>query len=668
MELQGLGSINLPLKNQGIQPGQRFLIEVIHRDPSGKAQIRIGGQVIPALLETSAQPGEKFLATVQRIDASGIVLARDKSTIGDKAALLNPQGIERLYIEFGQNKENSLSNLLRQILSDGKGTPVPSDGKGAPVPNDGKGAPVPNDGKGAPVPNDGKGAPVPSDGKGALVPSDGKGAPVPSDGKGTLVPSDGKGTPVPSDGKGTPVPSDGKGTPVPSDGKGTPVPSDGKGTPVPSDGKGTPVPSDGKGTPVQSDGKGTPVPSDGKGTPVPGDGKGTPVPSDGKGAPVPSDGKGAPVPSDGKGAPVPSDGKGTPVPGDGKGAPVPGDGKGTPVPGDGKGTPVSGDGKGTPILSDGKGAPVANDGKGAPVPGDGKGTPVPLDGKGAPVPSDGKSAAAVPNDGKSSPVLNEAKVVQLSEGKNLNAPGGVQNDSDAERIGLTSKELIASFVNNTVPQWSSLSKDGFMQLFLLFRGLGLDYERRLKNLDSSKDPEKSNLQAELKRSLKGILLSLLTRGGGNGDEKSLATNLLDRLTGQQILLQGGNSEAPFYLMEIPLQSEGELYNQTLAIKASRKGNKLDLDHCRLALRAETPTLGELGLEGWIYEAQLTLKVFSDNPERLQSLVEENFAHTREIFNQMGMSLHPITVGPLETADEFHRFLKGELREGVDYQV
>ena len=586
MELQGLGSINLPLKNQGIQPGQRFLIEVIHRDPSGKAQIRIGGQVIPALLETSAQPGEKFLATVQRIDASGIVLARDKSTIGDKAALLNPQGIERLYIEFGQNKENSLSNLLRQILSDGKGTSVPSDGKGVPVPSDGKGTPVPSDGKGAPVPSDGKGAPVPSDGKGAPVPSDGKGAPVPSDGKGTPVPSDRKGAPVPNDGKGAPVPSDGKGAPVPNDGKGAPVPSDGKGAPVPNDGKGAPVPSNGKGTPVPSDGKGTPVPSDGKGTPVPSDGKGTPVPSDGKGTPVPSDGKG------------------------------------------------------TPILSDGKGAPVANDGKGAPV----------------------------LSDGKSSPVLNEAKVVQLSEGKNLNAPGSVQNDSDAERIGLTSKELIASFVNNTVPQWSSLSKDGFMQLFLLFRGLGLDYERRLKNLDSSKDPEKSNLQAELKRSLKGILLSLLTRGGGNGDEKSLATNLLDRLTGQQILLQGGNSEAPFYLMEIPLQSEGELYNQTLAIKASRKGNKLDLDHCRLALRAETPTLGELGLEGWIYEAQLTLKVFSDNPERLQSLVEENFAHTREIFNQMGMSLHPITVGPLETADEFHRFLKGELREGVDYQV
>ncbi|HHY26932.1 MAG TPA: hypothetical protein GX523_09370, partial [Desulfitobacterium dehalogenans] len=324
------------------------------------------------------------------------------------------------------------------------------------------------------------------------------------------------------------------------------------------------------------------------------------------------------------------------------------------------------DGKGAPVPSDGKGAPVPSDGKGAPVPSDGKGVPVSSDGKGVPVASDGKGVL-VSSDGKGTPMSNEVKIIQTNEGKSVNTLDSAQNDSNDERISLTGKELIASFVNNTVPQWSNLSKDGFMQLFLLFRGLGLDYERRLKNLDTTKENEKSNLQADLKKSLKGILLSLLT-GDSDGDEKSHASNLLERLTGQQILLQRGGSEAPFYLMEIPLQSDGELYNQTLAIKASRKGKKLDLDHCRLALRAETPTLGELGLEGWIYETQLTLKVLSDNPDYLQSLVEENFAHTREIFSQMGMSLQPITVGPLKTADEFHRFLKGELREGVDYQV
>lgn len=380
MELQGLGSINLPLKNAGIQPGQKFLIEVIRIYPGGKAQIRIAGQVIPALLEISVQPGEKFWAGVQKIDESGIVLARDKNINPAKDTSLDAQRIGRLYIEFGQNKDNSLSSLLRQVLSEGKSTPVPS------------------------------------------------------------------------------------------------------------------------------------------------------------------------------------------------------------------------------------------------------------------------------------------------EDKSLQNMEGTKNTTSEHYANLKGRELIASFISNHIPQWSNLNKDGFMQLFLLFRGLGLDYERRLKNLDTMSEQDVQNIQRELKKSLKGIVLSLLNEGDSDGNEKSLVASLLERLTGQQILLQGGNPEVPFYLMEIPLQSEGELYTQRLAIKASRKGKKIDLSHCRLALHAETPTLGELGIEGWIYEAQLTLKVLSDNPDYLYSLINENFSQTCETFRQMGINLNPIGVAPLKTAEEFHRFLKGELREGVDYQV
>lgn len=387
VELLGLGSINLPLKNAGIQPGQKFLIEVIHIDPSGKAQIRIAGQVIPALLEISVQPGEKFWAGVQKIDENGIVLARDKSINPAKDTPFDAQRIGRLYIEFGQNKDNSLSNLLGQILDEVKSVPVPSEGKS----------------------------------------------------------------------------------------------------------------------------------------------------------------------------------------------------------------------------------------------------------------------------------------VLTIEGKSLQVEGS-NNTITEQDENLSGKELIASFISKSIPQWSNLNKEGFMQLFLLFRGLGLDYERRLKNLDTMSQQDIQNVQMELKKSLKGIALSLLGEEDSNGNEKSLIVSLLERLTGQQILLQGGNPDAPFYLIEIPLQSEGELFTQRLAIKASRKGKKIDLDHCRLALHAETPTLGELGIEGWIYEAQLTLKVFSDNPDFLYSLIDESFAQTSEAFRRMGINLNPIRVAPLKTAEEFHRFLRGELREGVDYQV
>ncbi|MGE4273191.1 MAG: hypothetical protein AB7E31_10020 [Desulfitobacterium sp.] len=515
MELQGLGSINLPIKNTGLQPGQRFLVEVIQKDPSGKAQIRLAGQVIPAMLEISVEPGGKFWASIHKIDENGIVLVRDNSNYPSKDMPIDSQRLERLYLEFASPKGKSLSNLLSAVLTDSKGAQVPADGKGTTVVTDGKGAPVVTDGKGAPVVADGKGAPVVADGKGA------------------------------------PVVADGKGTPVVADGKGAPVVTDGKSAPVVTDGKGAPVVTDGKGAPVVTDGKGTPVVTDGKGTPVTTDSKSTSVPIDGKSAPVPIDVKG------------------------------------------------------TPAVIDGKSLP-------------------------------------------SNTVIQEA--------------------SNDELFNLSGKEMITSFINNNVPQWSNLGTDGFLQLFMLFKGLGLDYERRLKNIETMKDGDIQNLQIELKKSLKGIILSLLNSSESTGNEKSLFSSLLERLTGQQILLQAGNPDAPFYLMEIPLQSEGELYTQTLAIKASRKGKKIDLDHCRLALHAETPTLGELGLEGWLYEGQLTLKLLSENQEKLQTLIEENYEPTRTIFHQMGITLHPIGVGQLKTAEEFHRFLKGELREGVNYQV
>jgi len=620
VELQELGSVKLPIKMPNIQPGQRFLVEVIEKDPSGKAQIRLGGQIIPALLEVAAQPGEKFWARVQRIDENGIVLTREKFISLEN---LNPQGIERLYIEFGQNKEQSLASLLKLALGLNKDVQLPSEGKDNQVTNESKGTPVHGEGKGIPVTGDGKSAPAAGDGKSPPVTGDNKSASLPGDSKGTQVVSDSESAPATNDGKGTPATSEGKGAPAAGEGKNIPVPGDGKSAPVPSDGKSPQVPGDGKGDPVASEPKTAPVAGESRGVSVTGEGKGTPVTGESSNAPVVNDGKGTAGTGDGKSAPVAGHGKNVPVPGDNQSP------KSAPSINEGTGTQVTGDAKGATVVSAGE-----------------------------------MQKANGTNEAKGTLPLAEEKALPGKEGVRVQTEGAL--DTSEEKV-LTGREQIAQFVNQYVPQWSSLNKDSFMQLFLLLRGLGLDYEHRLKKLDSSKREQIENLRGELKNTLKGILLSLLA-SGTKGEEKSQFTNLLERLTGQQILMQGGNSETPFYLMEIPLQADGEIYSQTLAIKASRRGNKLDLDHCRLALRAETPTLGELGIEGWMYESQLSLRVYGNDPEYIQSLIEDNYDHTREIFSNLGITLHPIAVGPLQTAEEFKRFLKGEMREGVDYQV
>lgn len=230
------------------------------------------------------------------------------------------------------------------------------------------------------------------------------------------------------------------------------------------------------------------------------------------------------------------------------------------------------------------------------------------------------------------------------------------------------KDPLRSFFQENVPQWSSLEGEaGYKLLTQLIKGLGFDYERRIKNLMNLPEEEQIEEQTKLGKTFKGLLLSALSKES-DSEGKHLLTNLLERLTGQQIWLQSTSSEPPFFLLEFPIRHEGEVYSQRLAIKAARKGNKVDLGHCRVALHAQTPTLGEIGVEGWLYEGQLTLKVLSDQPELLSKVLERNFPAAQEQFKRLGILLHPVAVDTLRTSGDFHRFLRGELREGVNIQV
>lgn len=235
-------------------------------------------------------------------------------------------------------------------------------------------------------------------------------------------------------------------------------------------------------------------------------------------------------------------------------------------------------------------------------------------------------------------------------------------------MGPSVENPVLSFIQENIPQWSALNgDDGFKILAQLIKGFGFNYERRIRSLGNLSKEGQIQEQVELSKTLKGILLSSLNLES-KAEGKSVLADLLDRLTGQQIWLQGTSSENPFYLFELPLRHEGEVYAGRLAIKAARKGNKVDLAHCRLALHAQAPTLGEIGLEGWLYEGQLTLKAFSENPVLLSNLIDENFQEVSEQFKRLGIYLHPVRVDSLSSAEEFHRFLRGELREGVDLQV
>lgn len=246
-------------------------------------------------------------------------------------------------------------------------------------------------------------------------------------------------------------------------------------------------------------------------------------------------------------------------------------------------------------------------------------------------------------------------------------PDGSKSSQWTSQQGLLQNSL-QDFVKELIPQWSTLfQEEGGKAIATLIKRLGLDYERRVQNLLSLSPNLQGEERTELSQTLKGMLLHHLDEKTDRGDFKALKV-LLDSLTTEQYLLSNKVSENPFYRFEFPIQHEGRLYIQRLAVKGARKGNRMDLGHCRLAIHACTPTFGEIGLEGWLYEGQLSLKVFSHNPAELRTFVEEHQLHLQEQLSRLGIGLYSLGVVPMTEAEDFHRFLRGEHQEGVDYRA
>lgn len=244
---------------------------------------------------------------------------------------------------------------------------------------------------------------------------------------------------------------------------------------------------------------------------------------------------------------------------------------------------------------------------------------------------------------------------------------GLKSSQSTSQQRLLQNSL-QDFVKELIPQWSSLfQEEGGKAIATLIKRLGLDYERRIQSLLNLSPNLQGEERTELSQTLKGMLLHYLDEKTDRGDFKAFKV-LLDSLTTEQYLLSNKASENPFYRLEFPIQHEGRLYNQRLAIKAARKGKRVDLGHCRLAIHACTPTFGEIGLEGWLYEGQLSLKVFGNDPAELRTFVEENQLHLQEQLSRLGIGLYSLGVAPITEAEDFHRFLRGEHQEGVDYRA
>ncbi|RAV22639.1 hypothetical protein DQG23_00005, partial [Paenibacillus contaminans] len=174
----------------------------------------------------------------------------------------------------------------------------------------------------------------------------------------------------------------------------------------------------------------------------------------------------------------------------------------------------------------------------------------------------------------------------------------------------------------------------------LLKAFGVEHESRFaKQLASGglEPPSQSELSAALSgrangdegakplaETLKGALLQLSSLDEAPPSVKEAAQQLVQQITGQQLLLTSDRSSMFAHVtMMVPLRSENGEHNATVHIQ-SRKGRngEIDANNCRLIFDLHMKSIGNTMLDVQVFDKIVSLNVHNDQPF-IAELLESN---------------------------------------------
>lgn len=235
-------------------------------------------------------------------------------------------------------------------------------------------------------------------------------------------------------------------------------------------------------------------------------------------------------------------------------------------------------------------------------------------------------------------------------------------------LGSMNDDLMLKF-KKFIPKWEELSEEnGAEELVECLRKLGLNYEQRIQlmlKLDTqSKETEKNSLKETFKYAL---LQALQGQDGQTLDTDGELALLLQKITGQQLWFKTGAMDNAYMLLHLPMFNREDIIPVQIAIESARKGPKMDEKHCRVAIQIETQLLGDIGIDAFFNQEELTLHVLSRDLQFFPQFLEEVMPETRARFARLGFNIGKVEMGDLNENIEFQNFLKGSRRSGVDIQ-
>ncbi|WP_110928455.1 hypothetical protein [Bacillus massiliglaciei] len=183
------------------------------------------------------------------------------------------------------------------------------------------------------------------------------------------------------------------------------------------------------------------------------------------------------------------------------------------------------------------------------------------------------------------------------------------------------------------------------QTFELVRSLGLTHETdavsSMMKQAGSQDQGQRNPQQE---NLKSALMRLM------GDEETKpqlhqkAEQVLNQITGQQLLNKQDTSGQQNLFFQLPLLLDKQVENVKIYIQSRKNGEKVDWENCSLVFSLETKKLGEVGVVLTAANRNVSL-TFQNDKDKLEKAVEEMTEVTKERFKEIGYQLQSLGTKP-----------------------
>ncbi|KQO04438.1 hypothetical protein [Paenibacillus sp. Leaf72] len=287
-------------------------------------------------------------------------------------------------------------------------------------------------------------------------------------------------------------------------------------------------------------------------------------------------------------------------------------------------------------------------------------------------------AAAEAEQGAANQSRNGAEQALRGEnasGRNASSGQLQERSGAAERpLAAAQAHQQAAAASDKLPEGSKLGAD------LLKADSGANTLQGYKGepLPALAQDNKQNVQ----ESLKSVLLALSTSDDAPAALKEAAHQLVQHITGQQLLMSPERNGALFSHLTVFVPFKGDDGNQTASVHIqTRRGRKgeLDADNCRLLFDLSMKTLGDTVVDVHVVDKIVSLTLWNNHPA-MDGLAKSSRAEVADSLNQAGYQLLSLRTSPIAENEEHaadgaaeghitapRTFLSGRYK-GVDLKV